>query len=120
MVFVPCTLTYDGLMNTIEDIVRIDLSSCNIKLMAIMTTSGRRAIPRIKNDRDVTFLIDNGLDGLHEQYLFQQDGDGDDNGDSGFDLDGDGDSGSSSDIDGEVDSDSPKISYFTNITCVAS
>ncbi|KAK3204915.1 hypothetical protein Dsin_018961 [Dipteronia sinensis] len=163
MVFVPRDLTYNGLMNTIEDIVRIDSSSYDIELRAVMTTSGRRAIPRIKNDRDVAFLmsedrevldgehhptiplsskktmsaindppptindasedvgtnnevgatasafetfVDNGLDGLHKQYPFQQDGDGDYNGDCGFDLDGDGDSDSDSgsDIDGEGDS----------------
>ncbi|KAK2653078.1 hypothetical protein Ddye_012934 [Dipteronia dyeriana] len=57
MVFVPPDLKYHGLMNTIEDIVRIDSSTFNIELRAVMTTSGRRAIPRIKNDRDVTFSM---------------------------------------------------------------
>ncbi|KAK2658094.1 hypothetical protein Ddye_011146 [Dipteronia dyeriana] len=50
MVFVPPDLTYHGLMNRIEDIVRIDSSTFNIELRVVMTTSGRRAIPRIKND----------------------------------------------------------------------
>ncbi|TXG57658.1 hypothetical protein EZV62_015487 [Acer yangbiense] len=57
MIFVPRDLTYDGLMNTIEDIVRIDSSSCNIELRAVMSTRERCAIPRIKNDRDVAFLM---------------------------------------------------------------
>ncbi|KAK2645832.1 hypothetical protein Ddye_021027 [Dipteronia dyeriana] len=57
MIFVPLDLTYHGLMNTIEDSVRIDSSTFNIELKAVMTTSWRRAIPRIKNDRDVAFLM---------------------------------------------------------------
>ncbi|KAK0586008.1 hypothetical protein LWI29_037781 [Acer saccharum] len=61
-------------------------------------------------------FVGNGLDGLREQYLLEQDGDGDDNGDSGFDLygnggsgfdlDGNGDNDSGSDIDGDGEGDS--------------
>ncbi|KAK2645962.1 hypothetical protein Ddye_021157 [Dipteronia dyeriana] len=57
IVFVPPDLTYHWLMNRIEDILRIDSTTFNIELRAVMTTSGRRAIPRIKNDRDVAFLM---------------------------------------------------------------
>ncbi|KAK1562274.1 hypothetical protein Q3G72_009240 [Acer saccharum] len=49
-------------------------------------------------------FVGNGLDGLREQYLLEQDGDGDDNGDSGFDLYGNG--GSGFDLDGNGDNDS--------------
>ncbi|KAK3218690.1 hypothetical protein Dsin_012660 [Dipteronia sinensis] len=57
MAFVPPDLTYNGLIKTVEDIVTFDSSTFNIELRAIMNTSGRRTIVRIKNDRDVSFLM---------------------------------------------------------------
>ncbi|KAK3205601.1 hypothetical protein Dsin_019647 [Dipteronia sinensis] len=84
MAFVPPNLTYDGLIKTVEDIVTFDSSSFSIELRDIMNTSGRRTIVRIKNNRDVSFLIegtppefetntDHGLDNLDEQYPFTED-----------------------------------------------
>ncbi|KAK1555828.1 hypothetical protein Q3G72_031843 [Acer saccharum] len=44
-------------MKTVEDIVRIDSSSCNIELKVVITTSWRHAIPRIKNAQRYGFLM---------------------------------------------------------------
>ncbi|KAK2653691.1 hypothetical protein Ddye_013547 [Dipteronia dyeriana] len=129
MVFVPSNLTYHGLMNTIEDIVRIDSSTFNIELRVVMITSGRREIPRIKNDRDVAFLMfeervipEVYVTTVGSDSVFGLDGDGDSESDSdshsgdidgecesGYDLDCIGDSGW--DLDGDGDSDGDNGSY---------
>ncbi|KAK2646319.1 hypothetical protein Ddye_021514 [Dipteronia dyeriana] len=57
MALVPRDLTYNELTKIVEDIVMFDLSSFNIELRTILTTSGRCTIVRINNDRDVSFLM---------------------------------------------------------------
>ncbi|KAK2653215.1 hypothetical protein Ddye_013071 [Dipteronia dyeriana] len=57
MALVPRDLTYNGLIKLVEDIVTFDSSSFNIELRTILTTSGRRTVVHIKNDRDVSFLM---------------------------------------------------------------
>ncbi|KAK2660970.1 hypothetical protein Ddye_007503 [Dipteronia dyeriana] len=59
------------------------------------------------NASEFETFIDNGLNGLPEPYLFEQDVDGDGDSDSVFDLDGDSDSDTDShsgDLDGEGES----------------
>ena len=57
MVFVHKNLTYEVLLVMLHKIVCTDLNSCIYEIKSLLNTNGKIARFKIKNDRDVQFVL---------------------------------------------------------------
>ena len=71
MVFVPKNLTYETLLVVVHEIVCFDLNSCVYELRYLLNTNNKMVRFKIKNDRDVQYVLGQG-DGIPKVYVTVQ------------------------------------------------
>ena len=60
MIFMPRNLTYETLLVIVHEIVCVYLNSCAYELRFRLNTNGKIARFRIKNDKDVQYVLGKG------------------------------------------------------------
>ena len=71
MIFVLRNLTYEALLVMVHKIVCVDLNSCVYEIKSMLNTNGKIAKFKIKNDKDVQYVLGEVV-GILKVYVIVQ------------------------------------------------